>query len=152
MVHEITCTGIFWLKLGSLSPEMILKIRSRSPNLTHHVPMLYPYKGIGSRTCRIGLVNLKKINFHEQHLFSCVNPLLSCYRVLNMGWGAMFWPFLVIFTSLTTKLIRGTATLHNEILTVLRFDHSWDSFCKQGVPFVKNWKNLFFFTSKNVKI
>ena len=29
-----------------------------------------------------------------------------------------------IFTSLIANLIRGTATLQNENLTVLRFDHS----------------------------
>ena len=33
----------------------------------------------------------------------------------------IFWSF---FTSLIANLIRGTATLQNEILIVLRFDHS----------------------------
>ena len=28
--------------------------------------------------------------FHKQHLFSCVNPLLLCYRVLNMSMVAIF--------------------------------------------------------------
>ena len=98
-------------------------------------------KGVGSWTCWIGLVNQQKIKvaerkrhriclcakhfyFHEQHLFSCVNPLLLCYRVLNMGRVAIFWRFVVIFTSLIANLIRGTATLQNEILTVLRFQPS----------------------------
>ena len=63
--------------------------------------------------------------FHEQHLFSCVNHLLLCYRLLNMGRVAIFDVFfLVIFTSLIANLIRVTATLQNEILTVLKFDHS----------------------------
>ena len=92
-------------------------------------------KGLGSRTCRIGLINRQKIKvaqwklhstflcaehfyFHEQHLFSCVNPLLLCYRLLHMGRVAIFGRFLVIFTSLIANLTRGTATLQNEILTV----------------------------------
>ena len=33
-------------------------------------------------------------------------------------------PFLVVFMSLIENLTRGTATLQNEILTVLRFQHS----------------------------
>ena len=36
---------------------------------------------------------------------------------------AIFYVFLVIFSSLIANLIRGKATLQNEILTVLRFDH-----------------------------
>ena len=60
------------------------------------------FKGLGSRPYRIGPVNRQNIQvaqqkwhrsflcaehfyFHEQHLFSCVNPLLLCYMVLNMG-------------------------------------------------------------------
>ena len=35
----------------------------------------------------------------------------------------IFLWFLVILTSLIANLITGIATLHNEILTVLRFDH-----------------------------
>ena len=64
--------------------------------------------------------------FHEQHLFSCVNHLLLCYRLLNMGRVAIFdgFFFLVIFTSLIANLIMVTATLQNEILTVLKFDNS----------------------------
>ena len=64
-------------------------------------------KGVGLRTCRIGLVNRQNIKvaeqvcdehfyFHEQHLFFCVNPLLLCYRVLYMGRVAIFdvvWSF-----------------------------------------------------------
>ena len=73
------------------------------------------FKGLGSRTCRIVLVNRQNIKvaqqkwhrtflcaeyfyFHEQHLFSCVNPLLLCYRVLNMGRVAFF--FLSFFSFL----------------------------------------------------
>ena len=41
-----------------------------------------------------------------------------------MGRVAIFGRFLVIFTSLVTNLIRGTATLQNEILTLFRFDYS----------------------------
>ena len=41
-----------------------------------------------------------------------------------MGRVAIFLRFLVIFMSLIANLIMGTATLQNEILTVLRFDHS----------------------------
>ena len=65
------------------------------------------FKGLGSRTCRIGPVNRQNIKvaqqkwhrtflcaeyfyFHEQHLFSCVNPLLLCYRMLNMDRVAIF--------------------------------------------------------------
>ena len=64
-------------------------------------------KGEGSRTTRIGLVNRGKIKVNEQkhhstflcmehfyfqdrRLFFCVDPLLLCYRVLNMGRVALF--------------------------------------------------------------
>ena len=41
-----------------------------------------------------------------------------------MGRVAIFFTFFVaIFTSLIENLTRGTATLQNEILTVLRFHH-----------------------------
>ena len=103
------------------------------------------FKGLGSRTCRIVPANRQNIKvaqqkwhrtflyaeyfyFHEQHLFSCVNPLLLCYRMLNMDRVAIFLRFLVIFTSLIENLTRGTATLQNEILTVLRFHHSLYNF------------------------
>ena len=115
------------------------------------------FKWLGSRTCRISPVNRQNIKFaqqkwhrtflcaeyfyfHEQHLFSCVNPLLLCYRMLNMDRIAIFFYvlffilllllllllffFFVIFTSLIENLTRGTATLQNEILTVLLFHHS----------------------------
>ena len=98
-------------------------------------------KGLHSRTCWLSLLNQQKIKvaeqkwhstflrakhfyFHEQHLFSYVNPILLCYRVLNMGRMAIFGHFLFIFSSLIADLVRGTATLQNEILTVLRYDHS----------------------------
>ena len=81
---------------------------------SHKIPTLQQntVKGLGSRTCRIGKTS-KSLNrggielfsvlnistfMHEQHLFSCVNPLLLCYRVLNMGRVAIlfdvFWPVL----------------------------------------------------------
>ena len=41
-----------------------------------------------------------------------------------MGRVAIFFTFLVIFSSLIANLIRGTATLQNDSLTVLRFNHS----------------------------
>ena len=64
-------------------------------------------KGLGSQTSRICPINQQKIKvaeqkwhntflcaehfyFHEQHLFSCVNPLLLCYRMLNLGRVAIF--------------------------------------------------------------
>ena len=65
------------------------------------------HKGEGSRTTRIGLVNRGKIKgnkqkcliaflcaehfyFQDRHLFSCVDPLLLCYKVLNLGRVALF--------------------------------------------------------------
>ena len=41
-----------------------------------------------------------------------------------MGRVAFFFMFFGLFMSLMANLIRGTATSENEILTVLRFDHS----------------------------
>ena len=90
----------------------------------------------GSRTTRIGLVNRGKLEvneqkchsaflcaehfyFQDQHLFFCVDPLLLCYRVLNMGRVALFLCFSVIFKSLIANLTWGTATLQNECLVVL---------------------------------
>ena len=98
-------------------------------------------KGEGSRPTQIGLVNRGKIRVNEQkrhsaflcaehlyfqdrHLFSSVDPLLLCYRELNMGRVALIWCFSDIFKPLIANLTRGTATLQNEILTVLRFCHS----------------------------
>ena len=71
-------------------------------------------KELGSRTCRIGPVNRQKLKvaqrkwhstfvcaehsyFHEQHLFSCVNHLRLCYRVLNMGRVTIFLRFFFFF-------------------------------------------------------
>ena len=100
---------------------------------------------LGSLTCRTGLVNRQKFKvaerkwyttclcaehfyFHEQHLLCCVCALILCYRVANMSrvtiFFFFFFTFLVIFSSLIANLIRGTATLQNDILTVLRFNHS----------------------------
>ena len=62
-------------------------------------------KGVGLRTCRISLVNRQKIKvldesgialfcvllcaehfyIHEQHLFSCVTPLLLCCAKCELG-------------------------------------------------------------------
>ena len=105
------------------------------------------FKGLGSRTCRIGPVNRQNIKvaqkkwhrtflcaehfyFHEQHLFSCVNPFLLCYRVLNMGRVAHFFlskiwqgaqpPYKMKFWQCCDFIIP------NKIL--------WDWFCKQAVP------------------
>ena len=76
-------------------------------------------KGVGTWTCRIGPVNRQKdqsrwtkvawvffffflcvcsehfFYSHEQHLFSCINPLLLCYRVLNLGRVANFGHFYI---------------------------------------------------------
>ena len=108
------------------APEMTLKASKsrKTPTLQQNT-----FKGLGSRTCRIGPVNRQNIKvaqqkwhrtflcaeyfyFHEQHLFSCVNPLLLCYRMLNMDRVAIFLRFLVIFTSLIENLTRGTASQH----------------------------------------
>ena len=62
------------------------------------------FKGLGSRTCRIGPVNQQNIKVAQQkwhrtflcaeyfmnNLFSCVNPLLLGYRMLNMDRVAIF--------------------------------------------------------------
>ena len=78
-----------------------------------------------SRSTKVAFLCAEHFYFHEQHLFPCVNPLLLCYRVLNMGRVAfVFRRFLVIFTSWIENLTRGTATLQNEIFTVLRFHNS----------------------------
>ena len=62
--------------------------------------------------------------FLDLHLLFRVDPFILCYKVLNMGRVALFWCILVIFKSLIANLTRGTATLQNKILTVLRFGHS----------------------------
>ena len=136
-------------------------------------------KGVGSQTCRIGLVNRPKIkvagkkwhstclcaehfNFNEQHLFSCLNPLILYYRVLNIGRVAIFYVFWS-FLHLWSQNWSGSQPPYKtkfwqcwDLLILYRF--LWDSFCKQGVPFVINWKIrffffffFFFFTFKNVK-
>ena len=98
-------------------------------------------KGEGSQITWIGLINHGKIKINEQkclstflcaehfyfqewHWFSCVDPLLLCYKVLNMGRIALFLCFSVNFKSLIANLTRGTANLQKEILTVLRFGQS----------------------------
>ena len=69
------------------------------------------FEGLGLRTCRIGPVNRQNIKvsqqkwhrtflcgeyfyFNEQHLFSCVNPLLM---MLNMDRIAFFFTFFFFF-------------------------------------------------------
>ena len=111
--------------------------KTREHYLLHQTGM----KGGGSRTTRIGLVNQEKIKvneqkrhcaflcaehlyFQDQHLFSCVDPLLVCCRVLNRGRVVLFWCFSVIFKSLIANLTWGTSFLQNETLTVLRCGHS----------------------------
>ena len=87
------------------------------------------FKGPGSRTCRIGPVNRQNIKvaqqkwhrtflcaeyfyFHEQHLFSCVIPLLLGYRMLNMDRVAIFiffyffnvfWSFLRLWSKISQE-------------------------------------------------
>ena len=85
-------------------------------------------KGVGSRTCRIGFVNRQKVKvaerkwhstflcakhfyFHEQHLFSCVNPLHLCYRVLNMSRVAIFDGFFGCFYVFDRKFDKGHSHL-----------------------------------------
>ena len=55
-------------------------------------------------------------NFMKQHLFSCVNPLLLCYRVLNLGKVTIFLSFYIF----DRKFDNGHSDLKNENLTVLR--------------------------------
>ena len=85
-------------------------------------------KGVGLRTCRIGLVNQQRnkvaepkwhstflcaehFYFHEQHLFSCVNLLLLCYRVLNMGRVAIFLRVFGHFYVFNRKFDKGHSHL-----------------------------------------
>ena len=85
-------------------------------------------KGLRSRTCWLSLLNRQKIKvaeqkwhstflrakhfyFHEQHLFSCVNPIHLCYRMLNMGRIAIFGHFLFIFFVFDRRFGKGHSHL-----------------------------------------
>ena len=109
--------------LGGLPRNSIDRLTDRARNdlksvkasKSRKIPTLQQntFKGLGSRTCRIGPVHRQNIKvaqqkwhrtflcaehfyFLEQHLFSCVNPLLLCYRVPNMSRVAFFFfPFFL---------------------------------------------------------
>ena len=97
------------------------------------------------------LQNLKFI--HEQHLFSCVNPLLLCYRVLNMG--RFFFFFFCHFYVFDRKFDKGHSHLTKWNFDccdfIIPYKILWDWFCKQAVPLLKIWKIRFFFSFKNVE-
>ena len=84
----------------------------------------------------------KHFYFNEQHIFSCVNPLLLCYRVLNTGRVAIFWRFWVIFKSLIANLIRSKMKFWQCWDLIVPYRFLWDSFCKKGVIFFSHSKML----------
>ena len=87
------------------------------------------FKGLGSQPAESALVNRQNIKvaqqkwhrtflcaeyfyFHEQHLFSRVNPLLLCYRMLNMDRVAiLFLRFLGHFYVFGQKSDKGHSHL-----------------------------------------
>ena len=132
------------------------------------------FKGLGLRTCRIGPVNRQNIKvaqqkwhrtflcaehfyFHKQHLVSCVNPLLLCYRMLNMEREAIFFFSFFFFWSflrLWSKIWQGAQPPYKMKFWqccdfIIPEKHLWDWFCKQTVPLLKiEKKNRFFFLVK----
>ena len=181
-IIKLSCLFLFhsyWLKWqGNPVHAKMSQTVSERVNFTRHIFIkFFTFNFItctiqsanGSRTCWIGLVNQQKIKvaerkwhctflcaehfyFHEQHLFSCVNPLLFCYRVLNMGRVAIFdvfWSFLCLWS----QIWYGAQPTYKmkcwqcwDLIIPYRF--LWDSFCKHGVPLVKKWKFDFFYVKK----
>ena len=110
------------------------------------------FKGLGSRTCRIDPVNRQSFKvaqqkehrtflcaeyfyFHEQHLFSCVNPLLLCYRMLNMDRIAIFFfslSFLRLWSKKSYKMKFWQCCDF-----IIPYKILWDWFSKQAVHLLK---------------
>ena len=123
------------------------------------------FKGLGSRTCRIGPVNRQNIKvaqqkwhrtflcaeyfyFHEQHLFSCINPLPLCYRMLTMD-------RLAIFLRFWSKIWQGAQPPYKMNFWqccdfIIPYKILLDWFCKQVMDLSKISKNSIFFSFKNV--
>ena len=87
--------------------------------------------------------------FHEQHLFSCVSPLLLYYRELNMGRKAIFDVF-GSFLRLWSQIWRGAQPPYKMIFWqywdfIIPFKKLWVWFCKQALPLFKNRKIWFLY-------
>ena len=133
----------------------------------------HTFKGLGSQTCRIGPVNRQNTKvaqqkwhrifvcaehfyFHEQHLFTCVNPFLLCYRVLNMGRVAILWDVFWSFLHLWSKIWQGAQPPYKMKFWqccdfIIPYKILWDWFCKQAVSQLKIWKIRFFSRSKMLR-
>ena len=131
------------------------------------------FKGLGSRSCRTGPVNRQNIKvaqqkwhrtfwcaeyfyFHEQHLFSCVNPLPLGYRMLNMDRVAVFLTFFWSFLRLWSKIWQGAQPPYEMKFWrccdfIIPYKILWDWFCKQAVPLLKIWKKSIFSRSKMLR-
>ena len=131
------------------------------------------FKGLGSQTCRIGPVNRQNIKvaqqkwhrtflcaehfyFHRQHLFSCVNPLLLCYRVLNMGRVAICFDIFWSFLRLWSKIWQGAQPPYKMKFWqccdfIIPYKILWDWFVSKLCPNYKFQKFDFFFSFKNVE-
>ena len=118
--HKSSCTHLFGYMYTYIYLTGFINLQLKY----FHMQKIKWTKGEGSRTTRIGLVNRLKIKVNEQkrhsaflcaghfyfqdrHLFSCVDPLLLCYRVLNMGRVALFWCFFPSFLSLWSQIWQG---------------------------------------------
>ena len=162
--------------LGGLPGNSVdrLTVRARNDLKSRKTPTLQQntFKGLGSRTCRIGPVNRDNIKvaqqkchrtflcaehfyFHEQHLFSCVNPLLLCYRVLNMGRVSIFLTFSFggSFLRLWLKIWQGAHPPYKMKFWqgcefIILYKTLWDWFYKHAVPLLKIWKIRNFSRSK----
>ena len=125
------------------------------------------FKGLGSRTCRIGPVNQRNIKvaqqkwhrtflcaeyfyFHEQHLFSCINPLLLCYRMLNMdrvAFSLRFSGHFYVFGRKSDKEHSHLTKWNFECCDfIIPYKILLDWFCKQAVLLIKIWKIFDFFS------
>ena len=128
------------------------------------------YKGLGSRTCRIDPVNPQNIKvaqqrwhitflcaeyfyFHEQHLFSCINPLLLCYKILNMD-RTIFLRFFGHFYVFDRKSDKGHSHLTKRNFDSVAISSFHIKFYETGfiskLCTLKISKNSIFFSFKNV--
>ena len=122
-----------------------------------------------SRTCRIGLVNwrtnkchrmkvvkwflyVKHLYFQDNNLFTCVNPVRLCHRVLNVSRVATFWCFSVIFTSLIANLTRGTVILKKWNFDSVLIIFYGNNFVSKLCPWSKIEKFIFLHVEKYLEI
>ena len=103
------------------------------------------FKGLGSRTCRIGPVNRQNITSK-----SVTKSVIELFCVLNIS---TFMIFFLSFLCLWSKIWHGAQPPYKMkfwqcCYFIIPYKILWDWFCKQAVPLLKIGKFDFFLVQK----